>query len=134
MLSATTKIVVHSKELKITLATFKSGEVILKAQEPEFNTDLESVTLDFGGALPLGDGELHITFTGELNTDLVGFRTLDFMLQLLLRNTYSLFVICIRLASIVQNTSWEARSATWQLRNSSPLMQGEHFPVGMNRQ
>jgi len=80
--SSTTKIVVHAhKELKISTASFKSASLSVTAGSPVFNTDLESVTLEFGQELPLGEGELHVEFEGVLNDDLV---TTSFRLPVLI--------------------------------------------------
>ena len=70
-----TTISMHSKEIFIESASFKScnGLISPSLVEINYNLQLTTVTLSFDGALPEGEGELTLRFRGILNGDMCGF-------------------------------------------------------------
>lgn len=45
----------------------------LKAEDISYSKDDETATLVFSSDLPVGNGNLHLNFTGELNDKMKGF-------------------------------------------------------------
>ena len=69
-------ITVHSKEINVTAVTFKSNAAdrkAIKAVEIAYQLVDTTVRFTFGEKIPLGEGVLHIEYTGILNGDMAGF-------------------------------------------------------------
>lgn len=65
----TKEIVLHSKEISITSATYES----LSAIEISYHLVDTTVTIRFNENLPIGAGVLKLSFRGILNGDMAGF-------------------------------------------------------------
>ncbi|EGD82277.1 puromycin-sensitive aminopeptidase-like protein [Salpingoeca rosetta] len=66
----------HSRELYIQSATFKSeGEKGFSTEATGFNYDtkMQTVTIQFEKEVPLGKGRIHIEYLGEHNNQMAGF-------------------------------------------------------------
>lgn len=69
---ATSSITLHARELAIHKASFSASEDFAAAAvEINFNVKLTTVTIVFDKELPLGKGRLSISFTGQLNDQMV---------------------------------------------------------------
>ena len=68
-------ITLHSREISIIEASFASadGAKTFTCKGIAYDLTLKTVTLDFGEALPAGQGIVHISFSGILNGDMAGF-------------------------------------------------------------
>ena len=68
-------ITLHSKEIFIESASFKSSNntVCPAVMEINYNVQLTTVALVFDGPLPAGSGTLLLKFRGILNGDMCGF-------------------------------------------------------------
>jgi aminopeptidase N len=71
--SATTKLVLHSKELLIPSASFKSGDKEISASQINFNIKETTVEFIFPEAIQPGEGTLSVPFVGTLNNQMAGF-------------------------------------------------------------
>lgn len=70
---ATDKVTMNCLDISIQSANFTSGGSTLKTSDINYNKEEETVTISFPSLLPLGNGQLFIDFTGELNDKLKGF-------------------------------------------------------------
>lgn len=68
----TTKVILHSKEIEITTAEFKSGKDKNFAKI-SYQDKAETVTLAFAKSLPKGKNKITLTFKGILNDKMRGF-------------------------------------------------------------
>lgn len=68
-------VTLHSKEIFIESASFKSNSNAANPSvvEINYNTQYTTVTLVFDGPLAAGEGKLFISFRGILNGDMCGF-------------------------------------------------------------
>eukprot|EP00640_Fibrocapsa_japonica_P000353 CAMPEP_0113937194 /NCGR_PEP_ID=MMETSP1339-20121228/3867_1 /TAXON_ID=94617 /ORGANISM="Fibrocapsa japonica" /LENGTH=883 /DNA_ID=CAMNT_0000939869 /DNA_START=46 /DNA_END=2697 /DNA_ORIENTATION=- /assembly_acc=CAM_ASM_000762 len=74
VVSATSKIVLHSNELYIKSASFfGSDEKKVSPTETVFNSKLQTLTFVFVDPIPVGEGVLSISFMGHLNNQMAGF-------------------------------------------------------------
>uniref|UniRef100_A0A1I8JHD6 Aminopeptidase n=1 Tax=Macrostomum lignano TaxID=282301 RepID=A0A1I8JHD6_9PLAT len=64
----TNSLVLNSAELEIETAKFNDAEAEISFNEPE-----ETVKLSFNSALPVGRGQLSLSFSGALNSRMKGF-------------------------------------------------------------
>ena len=62
-------ITMHAKELKVQTASFNSTP----AEAITLNPEAATCTVSFAAELPLGEGSLVMTFTGEHNNQMNGF-------------------------------------------------------------
>ena len=70
----TSEIVLNAAELQLRTASVTRGDgSTLSAHSISHDEDAETVTLSFGAALPAGQAQLSIQFTGQLNDRLHGF-------------------------------------------------------------
>lgn len=69
----TNTIVLNAVDLKISSAIVKIGEKSLVATDIAFSPEQETVTLTLASKLPVGEGVLELSFTGNLNDKMKGF-------------------------------------------------------------
>ncbi len=70
---STTKIVLHSKELKIENVEFRMQNAEYRTDKIKYDQKSETVTLVFKQKIPKGKGELKLKFKGVLNSIMRGF-------------------------------------------------------------
>lgn len=71
---ATSEVTLHSKEITIVSASFKSSDGTSNpVVEITYNYTLKTVKLGFENQIPAGSGSLVIKFEGILNGDMAGF-------------------------------------------------------------
>jgi len=72
--SATSKIVLHAKEIEIKAVDFIHPEARLTAINISLDPKLDTATFTFDRQLPLGsEGKLAVSFVGQLNDQMAGF-------------------------------------------------------------
>ncbi|XP_047138133.2 puromycin-sensitive aminopeptidase isoform X1 [Hydra vulgaris] len=69
----TRRITLNSVEIKLLSATFESETLAVSSNDIVYNTEDETVILHFPQALPIGLGNLSISFLGTLNDKMKGF-------------------------------------------------------------
>lgn len=70
---STEKVVLHAAELEIQSASIHQDKQKLDSKNITYDSDLETVTLDFGKNLAHGQAKIKIKFTGILNDKMRGF-------------------------------------------------------------
>lgn len=73
VLKETNQITVNAAELKVSKAEFKGASATHTPSSISYDEKKETATFHFPSNLPLGEGHLSVTFTGELNDKLKGF-------------------------------------------------------------
>ena len=73
VVEATSEIVLNAIEIQVESATLSKDGTVVSTKEIRLDSSKETVTLDFGQTIPLGKGDLALTFTGLLNDKLHGF-------------------------------------------------------------
>jgi hypothetical protein len=71
--SSTKEVKMHSKEIAIQTASFSKGDISISLVKISYELEDNTVTLSFKDDLPLGEGNLKVSFTGILNSDMAGF-------------------------------------------------------------
>lgn len=70
----TKTIVLNAVDLSINNADVKfEGQAGLTADDISFSTEQETATLTFANTLPIGEGQLNLSFKGNLNDKMKGF-------------------------------------------------------------
>ena len=69
----TTTIVVNARDLQLTTAMLRSGDVTYLSAPAVLDDQYETASFTFTEELPLGEATLSIDFVGELNDKLTGF-------------------------------------------------------------
>ncbi|KXJ16551.1 Puromycin-sensitive aminopeptidase [Exaiptasia diaphana] len=69
----TSEVILNCVDIAINSAKFTSGDVDLTAGDINYSKDDETATLVFPSDLPVGNGSIHLDFTGELNDKMKGF-------------------------------------------------------------
>ena len=67
------EILLNAVELQVQSATLSQDGVRTSATQISYDKSRETLTLSFGKTIPLGEADLDIEFTGELNDKLRGF-------------------------------------------------------------
>jgi len=74
VINAVNTVKLHSKEISILSASFESNDGTVRTLTSiSYDLKLNVVTLGWDDVMPLGDGQIKITFTGILNGDMAGF-------------------------------------------------------------
>ena len=73
VVEGTSEIVLNAIELEVRSAALEMDGVTSNATKINYNADKETVTLEFGHQIKLGQGTLRLAFTGVLNDKLRGF-------------------------------------------------------------
>ncbi|EDO44762.1 predicted protein [Nematostella vectensis] len=77
--SSTEKVVLNSVDIKVNSVQFSCDAINFNAQDISYQKDDETVTFTFPSSLPLGNGNLKLDFTGELNDKMKGFYRSKYM-------------------------------------------------------
>src|SRR5689334_24186937 len=70
---ATSKIVLHAVELKISAASLSQKGEALEAKRIRYDAKMESAVIEFAKPAKKGEAVLKLEFTGELNDKMHGF-------------------------------------------------------------